>query len=175
MSWFYLCFWVFVLGMLFWQFQNYNSNLTHEYASRPAKEEHFFYYTNHMAHPQPAINGPILKQISYSLQYNSPGAGMITARFTVQNTGNVKARNIVMQIFPYQGGVRGGDVDDGHTKAQYMNANDPIVQINQSVNLPDLAPGETTLQTASFYAQTDVTPGDNPVPQFTFTPDTPKP
>jgi len=171
-----IAFWVFIVGMLLWQFYSYNKGLDQEAIDHPQQEH--FWFTNSVAAPaaptQAHSDGADVQQTGFSVEDNAPGAGSFTCHVTLKNKGNAKAVAVQVSVRPYRGITR-GDEDVGHTDMSILSDSDPISQFGQWVAFPDLAPGESSTQDVIFISRTDVRPGANPNPEIQFQTEKAKP
>jgi len=180
--WLITLFWLFIGAMLVWQFLDYNSSLNRQEAEHPT-QQHFFYYPAN-EHPAPAQtpgtatgpqkampDTPALQQMAFWVDSQNAPPGNFTAHVTVKNVGTAKAVAIQVCLRPYRGITVGGDEDNGTidgAEPHVISDNDPLAQINQWINLPDLAPGESVTGTATFFPQPNAKTGSNPHPDFIF-------
>jgi len=177
MQWFYTAFWVFIIGMILWQFYDYNSGLDHAIAVAGPKQQHFYFLNGQTntasldAPPKP--DGADVKQVGCTYTDNVPYHGSFTAHVSLKNYGNMKAIGVQVQVTPYRGTMVG--LENDNSPATALPDSDPIAQINQWVSFPDLAPGETVTKDAVFgAAQKGYTQGDNANPQVLFQTEKPK-
>jgi hypothetical protein len=171
MNWFITAFWLFVGGMLLWEFHDYNRTVVQTDAAAPKQEHYFFYDTNVDAKPagpsQANVNGPDVEQIGYSTENNVPSTGSFTAHVTLKNLGTAKAVDVQVMVRPYRGiMVQSGEMTD--TGNKYLDDNDPLSQYGEWVNVPDLAPGDSATVDTIFTSHANVAPGNNPKPQILF-------
>ena len=171
-------FWVFVCGMLIWQFYSYNQHATEEAAAHPRQEQFFFYNTNTapVVPPAPRIpDGPFVKQIANSFENNEPNQGNFIYLVTLKNVGNAKAVGVQVLARPFAGISTGND-DGGDSTlihrpggggAAALNSN-PMADYGQWISFPDLAPGQSDTENAIFLEQGGMNPGGNPAPQILF-------
>ena len=171
-----IAFWVFIVGMLLWQFYDYDQGFKQAAIDHPQQEH--FWFTNSVAAPaaptQAHRDGADVRQTGFSVTDNAPGAGSFTCHVTLKNEGNAKAVGIQVSVRPYRGITR-GDEDVGHTDMSILSDDDPISQFGQWVSFPDLAPGESNTQDVIFIGRTDVRPGTNPNPEIQFQTEKAKP
>jgi hypothetical protein len=161
-------FWIFVVMMLFWQFYTYDRHAQQVSIEHPQQEQHFFFLHTNAPTGGPVVhNDAYVRQISFAARANTPSQGMLTCSVVLRNDGKAKATNVQVMVRPYRG-IRLGDDDAGHAKPGYLNDSDPISQLGQWVTFPDLAPGESSTQTAVFVSQQGLTPGDNPGPNIEY-------
>ncbi len=171
MRWLYAAFWLIVGTMLFLQFQSYNKHLDQAIAAAGPKQQHFYFFngaTNAAdtteAPPKPDVAN--VKQVGFSCQDNTPSQGNFTCHVSLKNYGTLKATGIQIQVSPYRGIVL--NLDNDNEPPQVISDTDPLVQYNQWVSAPDLAPGETESVDAVFLAHPGYSPGNNPNPQIIF-------
>jgi len=171
-----IAFWVFIVGMLLWQFYDYDQGLKEAAIVHPQQEH--FWFTNSVAAPagptQPKRDGADVQQTGFSIEDNAPSAGSFTCHVTLKNEGNAKAVDVQVSVRPYRGITR-GDEDVGHTDMSTLSDDDPISQFGQWVSFPDLAPGESSTQDVIFVSRNDVRPGTNPNPEIQFQTEKAKP
>jgi len=155
-----ICFWIFIGGMLIWQFYTYNQGLSHEEADHPTQQH--FWFTNSASAAAPAASaeahqGAYVEQTHYTVENNVPGRGSFTVHVTLTNVGTAKAVDVSVRVRPYRG-MRLGDEDVGHSELKILDENDPLSQFGQWVDFPDLAQGESSTQSAVFLGQGNATP-----------------
>jgi hypothetical protein len=174
---FVVCFWVFICGMLLWQFFNYNQGLDKQTVESHATGQYFYYDTNTNSAPAKAkVDGPEVKQVSCDIEDGAPTPPYFTCHVTLKNYGSAKAVHVVIWVRPY----KGVSVGDGETLLPgqpdaYVNDDDPVAQIGEWVSFPDLGPGETNAQTVSFLKRNDFQPGNNPKPEIHYSAEDAKP
>jgi len=169
MRMFHIIFWVFIVGMLLWQFSSYNSGLDRKLAATPKRPDHFYYNAQTLAPAvPPKPDAADVKQVSFTTTSESPTAGSFTCHVTLKNVGNLKAINVQIQVAPYLGAILGELDGDGRSSARSLTSNDSVTQITQWVAFPDMAPGETVTKDATFFNQTGYRPGTNYPPVITF-------
>ncbi len=172
-----IAFWVFIGGMLLWQFHNYNQGIEEDAAKQ---QDHFYFYNTNTANtpqaPPKVVDGPDVQQVAYHVDMNQPGPGSFTCHVTLKNLGTVKAVDLQVLVRPYYGSSR-GDPDNPNIKVPSgpIPDSDPLAQLGQSVSFPDLAPGESNTQSVTFIRQGSINPGVNANPQISFLADKPKP
>jgi hypothetical protein len=166
-----ILFWVFIVGMLLWQFYDYNDSMTRQAIEHPQQTQFFFYHTNAAVAPAAPIEhkDAFVEQTKFTVEENVPGTGSFTCNVTATNNGQAKAKNVQIKVRPYRG-VRTDDDDDGPNTVTIttLSDNDPQAQINQWVSFPDLAPGESNTQSVVFLASGNYSPGKNPKPEVVF-------
>jgi hypothetical protein len=163
-------FWIFVAIMLLWQFYTYNQGLTEDARAHP-RQEHFW-FTNSVASPAAPVSsahrdGADIQQTNFVVQNNTPGPGNFTCLVTLKNVGNAKGVDIQISVRPYRG-VSNEDPDVGHQAIIVLSDDDQISQYNAWVTFPNLAPGESSMQSVVFLSRNDFKPGTNPNPQIMF-------
>ena len=170
-----ICFWVFIGGMLLWQFHDFNKSVDEAAAKQ---QEHFYFYNTNTSNTPAApkvADGPDVQQVSCSVTMNQPGPDSFTCNVTLKNLGNAKAVDVQIMVRPYRGSSR-GDVDNpSTTDSGPIPDSDPLAQLGQSVSFPDLAPGESNTQSVVFIRQQGINPGNNLNPQISFQREKPKP
>jgi len=179
MRWMITLFWVFVVGMLLWQFYDYNQNLSNDTLVAPRPQHYYYFNTNQNAVTAvttlpKAADGAYLQQIGYTVNDHTPIQNEFTATSVIKNRGTVKATHIQIWIRPYRG-IQIADEEMGAPQNTYLSDNDPLAQIGEWVDVPDLGPGETATVSATFLRKPAITPGGNPSPNITFTPGTANP
>ena len=173
MRWLGLAFWIFIGGMLLWQFFDYNESLNKQVIANPPPQHYFFFDTNALQAPKkpaakPVVDGPNVVQKKFWVKYDEPNPGMFTCYVVVKNIGNAKATNVQLLVRPYRG-ISLGDDDDGHAKSHVVTDTDALAQISQWITFPDLAPGQASDPgTASFLSSPGAAPGGNPDPEISF-------
>ena len=150
-----VAFWTFLFVMLVWQAHNYNSQVEAEAKIHP--EKHYFYNPKATAAAtQPKVSAPDVRQVAYKVIPHSPQPGNFTVQFTVKNVGNVAATAIQVKVRPYRG-IMNGDDDNGNARPNGgvgpISDDDPVSQFGQWVALPDLAPGQSSSNSAVFVDQ----------------------
>jgi hypothetical protein len=185
MRWFLVGFWAFVALMLAWQFSSYDTAVDRQLAEHP-KQEHYYY--NGSASPfgttpdeqgggaNPNVHVADVRQTAYQTEADVPNPGMTTATVVVKNQGNTKAVSVQVYVRPYRGGqVGGGDLRGGGNPSGPLSDEDPYAQLGQWVSFPDLAPGESASEKATFTTLPGLRPGPNPNPKIVFETEKPKP
>lgn len=175
MSWtrrFIYAFWAFVIIMLLWQAYVYNRNISRVDPLHPTQRQFFFYHTNAHAKVSPPEErtGPDVQQVAFTVEDNVPGPSNFTCHVTLRNKGHAKAVNVQVQVQPYRG-TTVGDEDVGPASIKPINDQSALAQFGQWVSFPDLAPGETSTQSAVFFKQNGAHPGRNASPQIIFQPE----
>lgn len=166
-----ISFWVFIGCMLLWQFYTYDHGLTQASIDHPRQTQ--FWFTNSSASTAPTPSkapihdGADVEQTGFSIVDGTPSAGSMTCYVTLKNTGNAKAVDVQVQVRPFLG-ASNYDEDVGQQKVVVVTEDNPISQINQWVSFPDLAPGESSTQSAVFLSRTYSVPGKNPQPKILF-------
>jgi hypothetical protein len=168
MRWLIFSFWVFVGGMLVWQSYTYETNLEKVNDAQP---QHFFFDPSRDQKPaaaDPNLHAADVRQTGYSVT-NNPVSKSFVCHVVLTNKGNARAVGIQVFVRPFRGalvnGARNGDGELPHR----LSDNDPLAQQGQSVEAPDLAPGESCTVSATFFmSRSDVQPSSNPNPQITF-------
>jgi hypothetical protein len=167
LRWLMVAFWVFVGGMLAWQAYNHEAKIEKE---ADAKPQHFFFDSSKDGTPQtadPNLRAADVRQTAYSVTEN-PLAKNFTAHVVLTNKGNARAVSVQVKIQPFRGSLFSRDRDDNGGVPLVLSDNEPVAQINQWVEAPDLAPQESCTVTATFMSQTGVQPGANRNPQIIF-------
>jgi hypothetical protein len=178
MRWIYVLFWTVVLGMLFLQLNNHNNTLTEEAIHKAPTQQHFYFFHGQATDTQdapPKPDGADVEQVNFTYDNGVPNPESITCHVTLKNMGNQKATNVQVVVAPYKGALIGNDEQGDRTRVRNLGDNDPVAQYTQTVDFPDLAPGEVQTRDAVFYARQGYTPGDNVRPQITFQTEKPKP
>ncbi len=163
-------FWIFIIGMMIWEFYSYNQDLTQQAHDHPADGHFFFYHKDPKAVPKPEQmehNGPFLTQTGFTVEPGVPNYASFTCHVTVKNIGTAKATNIQVCVRPFKG-IKVGDEDLSNKPLQTLPDSDPTSLIDQWVTLPDLAPGQSASQSAVFYNKPGFNPGRNPDPLMRF-------
>jgi hypothetical protein len=169
-----VAFWVFLAVMLAWQAYNYNNLLTAEQQAHPAVQN--FYHPPAPPPPPPKAPAADVRQVAYHVIHGSPGPGNFMVTFTVKNVGKVTATGVEVKVRPYRG-IPNIDIDtsDSHahtsTVSKYLGPisdQDPVSQIGQWVDLPDLPPGQSSDESAVFPDRPGVDPGENAMLEITF-------
>jgi hypothetical protein len=171
-------FWIFVIGMLIWEFNSYNQHATEEAIAHPA-QTHFFYYNTNVAPltpPPPRIpDGPYVKQITTSVERNQPSQGNFIYLVTLKNVGNAKAVGVQVLVRPFAGADTsnedGGDSSAVHHPGGAATAPtnyNPMADYGAWITFPDLAPGQSDTESTVFLEHAGSDPGGNPAPQILF-------
>ena len=163
-----VAFWTFVVLMLIWQSYTYNNQVE---ISKTHPGKHYFYNSDSAFPTPPKTSAPDVRQVAYKVIRDSPQPGNFTVQFTVKNLGSVAATAIQVKVRPYLGFIQ-GDQDNGHVHGGTpISDNDPASQIGQWVALPDLAPGQSSSNSAVFIDQPNLSPNeDNPKLDMIFEP-----
>jgi hypothetical protein len=170
-------FWIFVIGMLIWEFNSYNQHATEEAIAHPP-QKHFFYYNTNIAPlnapPPPLPDGPYVKQIATSVEHNEPSQGNFIYLVTLKNVGNAKAVGVQVLVHPFAGVSMGND-DGGNSAAMHRPGGsaaasnyNPMADYGQWITFPDLAPGQSDTESTVFLEHPGTDPGANPEPQILF-------
>jgi hypothetical protein len=163
-----VAFWVFVGGMLAWQAYDHEAKMEKEAYAKP---EHFFFNSPRDAAAQaadPNLHAADVRQTGYSVT-NNPVSKNFVCHVVLTNKGNVKAVGIQVFIRPFRGALVDGARNGDGGLPQPLSDNDPLAQQGQSIEAPDLAPGESCTVSATFFmSRSDVQPSSNPGPQITF-------
>jgi hypothetical protein len=172
MKWIYVAFWVFIGVMLLWQFSNYNHSLDQKVAAAGPQQQHFFFNskshdTSTMSTTPGKLDGASVKQVDFRVETDKPVIGNFTCHVTLKNIGNKKATGVMVKVTPFRG-VASGDGEDGRVTPVPLPDSDPIAQISQWLNFPDMAPGQTLTQDAVFVNNYQYSPGENPNPIIQF-------
>jgi hypothetical protein len=165
-----ICFWVFVAAMLLWQFYTYNESMRQAALEHPQQTS--FWYTNAVVHPNAPVaqvhhDGAEVVQSAYSAALDTPTQGNVTCKVTLKNVGNATATGIQINVRPYRGGST-FDEDVGQSKVIVLTDDDPRSRYGEWLDFPDLKPGESSTQTASFMMQGSFKPGKNLNPDIVF-------
>lgn len=166
---FFVLFWIFIGGMLIWQFYSYNHGMDQAQVDHP-QQEHFYFYppatkADGTAQPKP-VDGADVRQVNYAALDGQPNPGCFTSHVVLKNVGNAKAINIQIWIRPYRGaGVGDEDVSPNF---HYLSDDDPLAQVGEWIAFPDLAPGESSTADVVFTNRPGIHPGKNPNPQINF-------
>ena len=96
-----------------------------------------------------------------------PDATSFTADVTVKNFGQKKATGIEVRVQPYV-----GTADDkkapGPDEMPNQPGGDPMANVFQWVEFPDVGPGETATQTITLPMRSDAVPAEEFKPQVVF-------
>jgi hypothetical protein len=162
-------FWIFIIGMLLWQFYNYNKGITQDAIDHPKPEHYFFPHTNAAAsaHGQTDIHhsGAFVHQAGFIVHRDTPSPGNFTCEVTLKNEGDAAATNVQVHVRPFKGALM-GDEDVGNPKP--LTDNDPTSQMGQWVTFPDIPAGQTASESVVFLNQGGLKPGSNPDPEIVF-------
>jgi hypothetical protein len=173
--WLIVAFWVFIGGMLWWQFNSYNTAIDVKAKEHPT-QEHFFANGSpnpdgSMPKPTPSATNPIapaadVEQVSYSVQKDTPGTGSATATIVLKNQGNAKAVGVEVFLRPYRAAPSTDVNARGISGNGALSEDDPVSQMGQWVTFPDLAPNESATQSVVFTEHQGLEPGGNPTPKI---------
>ena len=171
MRWLLILFWVFVGIMLLKSC--YDSEMARERAAElhPQQRHFFFAVPSAPAAPSPVVASSEAKvmQTGFEVQPDTPGAGSFTCQVTLKNVGGTTARNIEVHVRPFRG-VRPGSMEIGPLRAP-LAEDDPLSQYGSWVSFPDLAPGQSATESATFFDHPNLEPGRNLDPEIVFTTD----
>ena len=174
--WLIISFWVFVGGMLAWQAYNYEINSEKESAARPAPQ-HFFFdpaMDQKPAAADPNLHEADIRQTKYSITQD-PVTKFLNCQIVLTNKGNAKAVGVQVFLRPYHGGIIDGARNGDGGPSRPLSDLDPVALMGQSLEAPDLAPGESCTLSATFMSRPGVSPASNPKPQITFLTEKAKP
>ena len=170
LRWAIVVFWVIVLFMIVKSCRD-SEEIRHNEAVAHPQEQEFFYTT-----PPPGVNAPAatptaeatadVRQITYSVQKDTPTTGDFTAQVTVKNVGGKKAVNVQVHVRPYRGAAI--DSSDIGPVLPPLTENDPLSQYGSWITFPDLAPGESSTATAVFLTSPRMAFGKNSKPEIVF-------
>ncbi len=154
--------------MLLWQFYQYNQKVSTPDPLHPTQQHFFFYPPKVGAKAAPMDhNGPFVEQTAFNVLNNSPTPATFTCRVTLKNVGHAKAVNVQVRVRPYRGQPI-GDVDMGRTALKPVDDGSPISPYGQWIDFPDLPPGESSTQSATFVKQAGGNFGANPSPEISY-------
>lgn len=172
-----ILFWVFIGGMLLWQFYNYNHGMTQAAIDHPTQDHFYFYPPNEVTKPKsdapPKPDGADVEQVGYTVEEGQPNSASFTCRVTLKNVGTAKALSVQVWVRPFRGSGMGDPDLDPHY--HILTEDDTTSQFGQWVGFPDLAPGESSNETVSFLSRPNLAPGKNPDPKIVFLSEKPKP
>lgn len=168
-------FWIFIIVMLIWQFYSYNQQLSTPDPQHPTQEHFFFYQPSHAAAAATPVthDGPYVVQTGFRVQDSTPTDTSFTCHVTLKNTGKAKATGVQVCVRPYRGALD-YDPDSGESKGARPGLQDDSssrASVSQWVSFPDLAPGESSTQSAVFMKDGASIYGINPQPEITFQPE----
>lgn len=172
-------FWVFIGGMLIWQFSSYNHAVVQQAIDHPKPAHYFFDGSSQQPDSvAPSLRAANVQQIGFLTQNDTPSAGSFTAQVILKNVGNTKATGVQVFVRPYRGILvnpngRQRSNDDFNTLP--LSENDPLSQFGQWVTFPDLDPGQENTQNVIFLSRSGIGPGKNPQPQIIFETERAKP
>lgn len=163
-----IAFWIFIGVMLAWQFYSFNEGIKRKAIEHPT-QEHFF-FNNQLPQPGQATavtqtHGADVRQVKYTAENNTPYTGSFTVHITLKNFGDTKAMGVQIAVRPYRGGMT---INRGEEDTTPLNESNPLSDFSQWVNFPDLAPGESSTQTAIFADRESIEPGPNKDPKIVF-------
>jgi hypothetical protein len=172
-----IAFWIFIIGMLVWEFYDYNQGLSQQAKDHPRQTQFFAYPpgSGPAAKPVPVrAAGADVQQTAFTIEEDTPGKGSFTCHITLKNEGQSIAVAVQVKVRPFRG-VSNYDEDAGSQRAIVLSDDDPISRIGEFVSFPDLAPNESSTQSVVFLSRSDFKPGKNPSPQILFQTEKPKP
>jgi hypothetical protein len=171
MRYLYTAFWIFIGGMLIWQFYDYNHHIDKVNADAGPRPQHFYVVNGKMVNDlTPPAPDPVadVKQIATSYQRGVPTSNQFTYHVTLKNKGTLKATNIQVLVTPFKGIIL-NDENDNASNIHALADSDPLAQISQWATCPDLGPGEQKTVDAVFLDPGGRTlPGSNPDPPIKF-------
>jgi hypothetical protein len=169
MKWIYAAFWVFVGGMLLWQFANYNHHIDQAVAAAGPQQQHFYFNskTTNTTGVSATPDGASIKQVDFRVDREQPVSGSFTCHIVLKNIGNKKATGIIVRVSPFRG-IPTADAEDSRTKPTTLPDSDPAAQITQWIDFPDMAPGQIVTKDAVFMNNYQYNPGSNPNPEIKF-------
>ena len=161
-------FWIFIIGMLLWQFYNYNQGMTQDAIEHPKPEHYFFPHKTAAAATAPTEvhhSGAFVHQVGFVTRKDTPAPGNFTCEVTLKNDGDAKATDVEVHVRPFKGIMLG---DEDETALKPLPDSDPASQLGQWVTFPDIAPGQSASETVIFLNHGVLTPGSNPDPEIVF-------
>jgi hypothetical protein len=159
--WLIVLFWVFVIFMLLKGCYDTEASRAHQEELRQAPPP-----VSAAPAPPPAPTAPAkVVQTSCMIEVDTP-PGSFTCEVTVKNVGGEKATGVEVHVRPFRGSRR-GLVDIG-PMGPPLNENDPLSLMGTWIAFPDLAPGESSTQTATFPSQPNIMPSQNPDPDINY-------
>jgi hypothetical protein len=180
MSWtqrFIWAFWIFIAIMVVWEAYAYNAKLSKPDPAHPTQDHYFFYMPKASGDQAAAAapseqTGPSVEQTGFTIEDNTPSSSAFTCHVTLKNTGKAKAVGVSVRVRPYHGTLL-SNADDGGARNsdEILPEDSPLAQVSQYVTFPDLAPGESSTQSAVFTKQGSHEYGTNPKPEITFEPE----
>jgi len=173
-----IAFWIFIGCMLLWQFYSYDQGVKEASIAHPQQTQFIFLPSNAapVSPTQGHHEGPNVQQTAYSVEENTPSTGSMTCHVTLKNLGNAKAVGVQVMVRPYRG-TRTDDEDVGRNTVTItlLDDNDPSARLTAWLSFPDLAPGESSTQSAIFFSRSGLKPGPNLNPEILFQTEKAKP
>jgi hypothetical protein len=133
----------------------------------PPPEKHWF------PPPLPGSTAPTsapdadVRLIHY-VPHIAPGATTFTADVIIKNFGQKKATAIQVRVQPYVGNRDTNPAQPGPDEIPAMPGGDPMANVVQWVDFPDLGPGETATQSITLTMRSDADPAQSFVPKVVF-------
>jgi len=152
--------------MLLWQFYSFNTGMTQK--ARANTQQHFFFNAAPPTTAKPVVvphKGAFVEQTAFTFDPDTP-PGSVTCHVTLKNTGDAMATEVQVNVRPWHG-ARYSNVDEGPSGVA-VKPGDYRDQVGQWVEFPDLAPGQSSTQDASFLSQANINPGINADPNIVF-------
>jgi hypothetical protein len=167
LRWFIVLFWVVVIFMILKGCYDSEMAREHEEQMHPPAPSGLPFPPAPQPTPPPAPTpqGAKVVQTGCVIQFETP-PGNFTCVVTVKNIGDQKATGVQLHLRPYRGSMR-GLVDIGPQRGT-LSDTDPLSQMGTWLGFPDLAPGDSATQTASFMNQPNIMPGRNPDPEIDY-------
>jgi hypothetical protein len=177
MSWtqrFIWAFWIFVIIMLVWQFYDYNKKISTPDPNHPAQDHYFFYMpkagSGGAAAAAAEHDGPYVEQTDFRVEDGVPTSVSFTCHVTLKNIGKAKATGVEVCVRPFRG-TQVYDDTSARNDNKVLPDDSPLAQISQWVTFPDLAPGESSTQSAVFMRANTSDYGENPKPEIIYEPE----
>jgi hypothetical protein len=162
--WLITGFWIVILVLGVKAFYDFNSKVS---ATPAVPEQHWFPPGMPGSEPAAKPNVADVRLIHY-VPHVAPGAMSFTADVVVQNFGMKKATGIQVRVQPYVGNTENSKTAPGPDEIPNLSGGDPMVNVFQWVDFPDLAPGATSTQTITLSRRSDADPAQSFKPQVVF-------
>ena len=132
----------------------------------PPPEKHWFAPGMPGSTPAPTASVADVRLTHYVPKV-APGGMSFTADVTIQNFGQKKATGIQVRIQPYVG-TGGSSSTPGPDEIPVYSGGDPMANVFQWLDFPDLAAGATETQSLTMPMRSDADPAESFKPQVVF-------
>jgi hypothetical protein len=134
----------------------------------PVPEKHWF--------PEPlpgtvttvqAVNADV--KLTHYVAHITPGAMSFSVDVTVQNRGRKKATGVQVTVHPYIGNQDTNKQAIGPDEIPLQQGGDPMANVVQNLNYPDIDPGQSATQSFTLPMRSDADPSQrDDKPEITF-------